>query len=70
MRTAAFSDNPIAPCGLVRVDQRYRGTYCLQDQGLIMEELGTSVTSVYFNETTGHYSPQSCHFLGTYMFGR
>jgi hypothetical protein len=57
MNMTTFWD--IALCSL-EVNQRFEGAYCLHhhpaDRGT------TSETSVYFNDTTWHYIPESCHF--------
>jgi hypothetical protein len=59
MKMAVFWD--IAPCSLVEVDRRFKGRYCLHQQGdesfiaLMMETVRTSETSVYFNETARRY---------------
>jgi hypothetical protein len=51
---------------LVNADQHFKCAYCLHHQGdeagLVMEVVRTSETLVYFNETTYHYIPESCHF--------
>jgi hypothetical protein len=49
----------IAPCVIVGVDRRFRGSYCFHHQcALIMEAIRTSETSVYSNYTTQHYIPE------------
>jgi hypothetical protein len=40
-------------------DRNFRGAYCLHHQG---DYHCTSKTSVYFQETTWHYIPESCIF--------
>jgi hypothetical protein len=65
MKIRAFWD--IAPCSLVGVDWRFRCVYCLHHQGndnwsfitLMMKAIFTSETSVYSNETTRRYIPES-----------
>jgi hypothetical protein len=57
----AFWD--IAPCSLVVVDRRFRGSYCLHHQGdefivLIMEAVHISETSISYNETTRRNIPE------------
>jgi hypothetical protein len=47
----------ILPCKMI-VDRRYRGSYCLHHQGLMMEAVYTSETSVNFNVTTIRYIPK------------
>jgi hypothetical protein len=53
----------IALCSLIGVYPRFTGVYCLHHQGddLMFETAFTSEMSVYFNETTWHYIPESCH---------
>jgi hypothetical protein len=48
----------VAPCSLLRVDQRFRGAYCLKHFIALMEAVRTSETSVYSNETTRRYIPE------------
>jgi hypothetical protein len=60
MKFSVFWD--IVPCSL-RVDRRFRGVYCLHHQGdewssSLMEEVHTSETSVYSNETIQRYIPE------------
>jgi hypothetical protein len=50
MKMTAFFN--IAPCSL-EVDQRFIA--------LVMQGVRTSETSVYFNESTRRYIPESCH---------
>jgi hypothetical protein len=49
---AVFWD--LAPCSVVEIDRRFRGTYYLHHQAmtLIMEAESTSETSINFYETT------------------
>jgi hypothetical protein len=60
----AFWDK--AQRNLVEVDQSFRGTYRLHQQGyelfiaLMVEAVRMSETSVYFNETTRRSIPESC----------
>jgi hypothetical protein len=54
----------VAPCSLVEVYQRFRGPYCLHNQGddeLLMEAEMTSETLVNFNQTTRRYNPEDSH---------
>jgi hypothetical protein len=51
----------IAPCSLVEIDRCFRGEYCFHHRSDMTEALHTSETSVYFNETTRRYIPESCH---------
>jgi hypothetical protein len=43
------------------VDRLYRGAYRLHHTALMMEEVRTSETSVYSNETTRRYIPEGCN---------
>jgi hypothetical protein len=52
---AVFWD--VAPCSLVEVCRRFRGTCCLHQQA-IKEAASTSETSVKFYQTTRHYKPE------------
>jgi hypothetical protein len=45
----------IAPRALVDVCRRFRDAYCVRHQD--------DETSVYFNETTWRYIPESCHHI-------
>jgi hypothetical protein len=54
MKIRVFWD--VAPCNLVGVDQRFRGSASITT--LIMEAVHTSETSVYSNETTQCYIPE------------
>jgi hypothetical protein len=55
----AFWD--IAPCSMVEVDRRFRGSYCLHHQGaLAMEAVRTSETSVNYY-TSRRNIPEGCH---------
>jgi hypothetical protein len=51
----------VALCIVVYSDWHFRGAYCLHHQGLVMETMRTSETSVYFNEITRPYIPQDCN---------
>jgi hypothetical protein len=56
----------VAPCSLVEVYQRFRGTCCLHHQGasiiaLMMEAACTSETLVNFYQTTRRYNPEDSH---------
>jgi hypothetical protein len=51
LKMTAFWDT--APCNLVDVDRRFRGTFCLHHRP--DDEVRTSGTSVYFSEATGRY---------------
>jgi hypothetical protein len=57
MKMVAFWD--IASCSLVKADRRLRDAYYLHHHS----PASNSETSVYFNETTRRYIPESCHFL-------
>jgi hypothetical protein len=66
MKIRAFWD--IAPCSIVKVDQRFGDAYCLHHQGdgdpfttLMMEAVHIYETSVYSNETTWLCIPEGCH---------
>jgi hypothetical protein len=56
-----------APCSLVEVDRRFRGTYwiCLQGNAFYRPYDGViiSETSIYFNETTRRYIPEGFFIL-------
>jgi hypothetical protein len=57
----------IAPYSPIEADRCFRGTYCLQSPlasyiALMMEAVRTSETSVYFNERTLSYIPESGNF--------
>jgi hypothetical protein len=47
MKITAFWN--VTPCSLVEVGRRFRRTYCLYHQGLIMKVVHTSETSVYYS---------------------
>jgi hypothetical protein len=52
----------IVLCILVKVNQYFRGAYCPHHQGdLMMEEVHTSETLVYFNKTIQCYMPEGYH---------
>jgi hypothetical protein len=55
----------MAPCNLVEADRRFRVAYCLHHQvdefALVKEAVCYSETSVYFNDTTRRYIPESYH---------
>jgi hypothetical protein len=53
----------IAPCSLVELDRRFRGSYVLPSSfnALMIETVRTSETSVHFNETTRRYIPGYLH---------
>jgi hypothetical protein len=54
----------VAPCNLVDVYRRFRGTYCLHHQGdLMTEEASTSETSVNFFQTTRRNIPEDTKFI-------
>jgi hypothetical protein len=53
----AFWD--IALCSLIEVNQRFKRAIAL-----MMDAVHTSDTSVYFNEATWCYIPESYHLLG------
>jgi hypothetical protein len=59
----AFWDTALR--NLVEVDGRFGGTYRLQRQGeyLMMKAVHTSKTSVFLNETTRRYIPESCYLI-------
>jgi hypothetical protein len=60
MKMTAFCD--MVSCSLVEVDRHVRGAYRLHHQGdEMMEAVRISESSVYFNETTRRYIPESCH---------
>jgi hypothetical protein len=61
----AFWDT--APCSLVGADRRLRGAYCLHIRAMLVHHPGdggssNTETSVYYNETTRRFIPESCHF--------
>jgi hypothetical protein len=53
----------VAPCSLVEIEQRFRGTYCLSLHAivLVMEAVSTSETSVSFYHTTRRNIPEDGH---------
>jgi hypothetical protein len=52
----------VASSSLVGVDRHFRGAYCLHHVvSLMMETIRTCETSVYSNETTRRYIPESCY---------
>jgi hypothetical protein len=51
----------VAPCSLVEVYQRFRGTCCLHHQSDEMEAARTSETLVNFYHTTRRYNPEDSH---------
>jgi hypothetical protein len=55
MKMTVFWD--IAPSSLIETDCPLTGMII----AFIMEAVCTSETSVYFNATTWHYIPESCH---------
>jgi hypothetical protein len=60
MNMTAFWD--VALCSLVGSRATFKR--CVLPPSLIalmMEAMGTSETSVYFNEATQHYTPEGCH---------
>jgi hypothetical protein len=65
--TAASMKMPVfwvvAPCNLVEVYQRFRGTFCLHLQviALMMEAVSTSETLVNFYQITLCYNPEDRH---------
>jgi hypothetical protein len=52
MNITAFLD--VSPCSFIDVDRHVVIT-------LMMEAICTSQTSVYFNDTTQHYTPEGCN---------
>jgi hypothetical protein len=64
LKIRAFWD--VAPCSLVGVDRRFRGSHCLHHQDdesiVTMEAVRTSETSLYSNETTRRYIPEGSNF--------
>jgi hypothetical protein len=51
----------ISLCSLVE-EKRFRGVYCLNHHDdLMMEAVGTSESSFYFNKTTQRYVLEGCH---------
>jgi hypothetical protein len=58
MKMAAFC--VVAPCSLVEVYRRFRGTCCLHHQviALMMEAASTSEMSVNFYRTAQRYNPE------------
>jgi hypothetical protein len=59
-KMTAFWD--AAPYSLLEVVRRFKDTASVTIIFLMMEAVGTSGTSVYFNDTTRCYIPESCHF--------
>jgi hypothetical protein len=58
----------MAPCSPIEVDRRFRGAYCLHNQGdeliaLIIKAVLISETSIYFYETARHHIPERCHLF-------
>jgi hypothetical protein len=57
----------VAPCRLVEVYQRFRGTFCLHHQddhlliALMMEAARTFETLENFYQTTRRYNPEDSH---------
>jgi hypothetical protein len=56
----------VAPCSMVEVYRRFRGSCCLHHQGddvsyLMMEAASTSETSVNFYQTTRRNNPEDSH---------
>jgi hypothetical protein len=61
MCEGAFWDVPL--CGVIEVNRRFRGAYCLRRQGAeMMEAVNTSETSVNFNQTTWSNIPEDSNF--------
>jgi hypothetical protein len=44
----------IAPCNLLEVNRRFRGTYCLHHQDDLKRR-------IYFHEVTRRYIPENCY---------
>jgi hypothetical protein len=61
VKIKAFWD--IAPCSLFKVDRRFRCTYCLHHQGVMVEAVRTSEMSVYSNKTKRRYIPEDSNIL-------
>jgi hypothetical protein len=59
MKMAAFW--VVAPCSLVEVYRRFRGTCCLH--ALMMEAASTAETPVNFYQTTRRYNPEDAIFV-------
>jgi hypothetical protein len=57
MKMSAFWEN--APCCLLEVDRRFRDT---RTSALMVDAVRTSETSVYFKETTLHFSQKADMF--------
>jgi hypothetical protein len=57
----------MASYSLTEADQHFRGVYCLHHQVLLMEEVHTSGSSVYFYKTRRHIS-EGCHIHKTLCF--
>jgi hypothetical protein len=53
----------IVPCSISRVDQRFRGVYCLMMKALRIPE-----TSVYSSKTKQRYIPESSNLHNYMMF--
>jgi hypothetical protein len=59
----------VAPCTLVWAYQRFRGLYCLRDQGdgwqaliaLVVEAVQTSETLIHSYQSTRRYIPEDSH---------
>jgi hypothetical protein len=49
----------VAPCSLVEVNRRFRGTCCLHHQD--PDDGGPSETSVNFHQTTRYSNPEDSH---------
>jgi hypothetical protein len=51
----------VAPCSLVDVNHRFRGTYCLYHHGDELQAASTSDTLVNFYQTTRRNNPEDSH---------
>jgi hypothetical protein len=51
----------VAPCSLVQIYRRFRGTYCLHHQGPDDEALNTFEMSVLFYQTTRPNFPEESY---------
>jgi hypothetical protein len=61
LKVAVFWER--APRSLVEVHRRFRRAYYRHHLcSLTMEAVRTSETTIYFNETTRHHTPEDCHF--------
>jgi hypothetical protein len=49
----------IAPCGLVEVDRRFRGAYCIR-RHMMMEVVRKSEMLMYIDENARRYIPEGC----------